>query len=85
MAGGPAGKADAEVWAVIANPKPGQVVRIHYAARALPMPYHGKIGTVEIVSKGKPRNHGIRIDGELVVIPCGNLQKHLPQPPRNPR
>ena len=64
---------------MIVNPRIGQTVRIHYNAKAAPyMPYHGKIGTVEIVSKGKPRNHGIRIDGVLVVIPCGNLQKHQP-------
>jgi hypothetical protein len=61
---------------VIFTPKIGQVVRVHYAAKAAPhIPYHGKIGTVEVVCKGRPRNHGIRIDGELVVIPCGNLQK----------
>jgi ribosomal protein L21E len=64
---------------VIVNPRIGQTVRIHYNAKVAPhMPYHGKTGMVEIVSKGKPRNHGIRIDGELVVIPCGNLQKHQP-------
>lgn len=61
---------------MIFNPRIGQVVRVHYAAKAAPhMPYHGQIGTVEVVCKGRPRNHGIRIDGELVVIPCGNLQK----------
>lgn len=61
---------------MMANPRKGQTVRVWYKkSLAAEMPLHGKIGTVEIVSKGKPRNHGIRIDGALWVVPCGNLQK----------
>jgi ribosomal protein L21E len=58
------------------NPRVGQQVRVHYrAAVADRMPYHGKIGTVVIAGKGKPRNHLIDIEGTRVAIPCGNLNK----------
>ena len=57
---------------MISNPRMGQMVQCWYRVRAMPL--HGKIGTVEIVSQGKPRNHGVRIDGVLYVIPCGNLR-----------
>jgi len=62
---------------MMANPKPGQRVQVWYARRyAHTMPLHGKIGTVKIANRrGKPRNHGIEIDGVLWVIPCGNLRK----------
>lgn len=61
---------------MLANPSVGQRVRIHYAARYSPMmTLHGRCGVVRIVSKGKPRNHGIEIDGILYGVPCGNLMK----------
>ena len=61
---------------MLANPKIGQAVKIHYSKRyAHTMPLHGKIGTVRIRSKGKPRNHGVEVDGQIWVIPCGNLIK----------
>jgi hypothetical protein len=61
---------------MMANPRVGQVVQVWYAkSYAHTMPLHGKVGTVEIVSKGKPRNHGVLIDGALWVVPCGNLRK----------
>ena len=56
-----------------------------YAKRyAHTMPLHGKIGTVKIANRrGKPRNHGIEIDGVLWVVPCGNLRvPPLPQEPQ---
>jgi hypothetical protein len=58
------------------NPRIGQRVRIHYRAslRAI-MLFHGRIGTVRIVGKGRPRNHGIEVDGVMTVIPAGNLVK----------
>lgn len=52
----------------------GQSVRIHYNAKRAPrMPHHGKVGRLAVVSRGKPRNHGVEIDGRIVVVPCGNL------------
>ena len=61
---------------MMANPRLGQRVRVHYGRRyAHTMPLHGKVGTVVVVSKGKPRNHGVEIDGLMYVIPCGNLNK----------
>ena len=62
---------------MIANPKPGRRVQVWYRKDRAPyMPWHGKLGVVEIASRGKPRNHGIRMEaGELVVVPCGNLRE----------
>lgn len=60
---------------MIANPRPGRVVQIWYNQRVAPtMPLHGKIGIVAIASRGKPRNHGVMVDGVLWVVPCGNLR-----------
>ena len=65
---------------MISNPRIGERVQIWYAAKARPhMPHHGKIGIVRIASRGKPRNHGIEIEGQIIAIPCGNLRK-----PTNP-
>jgi len=55
------------------NPRIGQRVQCWYKNRALPL--HGKIGIVTVVSRGKPRNHGVTIDGMLYVVPCGNLRR----------
>ena len=61
---------------VLANPRLGQQVLIWYGkGYCRTMPFHGKVGKVVIANKGKPRNHLIRTEGQLVVIPCGNLQK----------
>jgi len=52
----------------------GQAVRIHYNARRAPyMPWHGRTGRLVVVCRGKPRNHGVEIDGKIVVVPCGNI------------
>lgn len=67
---------------MIVHPKPGATVQIWYAKRyAHTMPLHGKLGTVEIVVKGKIKNHGIRIDGRLYAVPCGNLRYPKPSAP----
>lgn len=61
---------------MLVNPKIGQPVQVWYGKKTRDMmPLHGKTGTVEIVSRGKPRNHGVRVDGLLFVIPCGNLNR----------
>lgn len=61
---------------VIASPRVGQQVQIWYRKdRAPHMPYHGKLGTVVISGRGKPRNHLVNIDGTDVVVPCGNLRR----------
>jgi hypothetical protein len=58
------------------NPAKGQRVRLHYRESARRwFPLHGKIGTVKIVGKGKPRNHGVEVEGVMYVVPSGNLQK----------
>ena len=67
---------------MLLNPRKGQLVRVWYATRSkgngLPapatfMPFHGCVGRVAIVGHGRPRNHGVRIADELIVIPAGNL------------
>jgi hypothetical protein len=60
---------------MITNPRQGQAVTIWYGKKLRGwMPLHGKTGVVEIVCRGKPRNHGVRVNGVLYAIPCGNLQ-----------
>lgn len=60
---------------MILNPRPGQRVQVWYRAGLRDvMPYHGKIGTVAVVCRGRPRNHGVLIDGEVIAVPCGNLR-----------
>lgn len=60
---------------MLTNPRPGQRVRLHYAAAKRPyFPYHGRTGAVVVGGRGKPRNHLVRLDGgPLVVVPGGNL------------
>lgn len=62
---------------MMANPKVGQRVQVWYRkSLALTMPLHGKVGTVEVVIPNKRvKNHGVRIDGKLYAVPCGNLRK----------
>lgn len=61
---------------MIANPHIGMTVQIWYAKKRAHWPLHGKIGVVVVASRGPgPRNHGVMVDGELTVVPCGNLRK----------
>lgn len=61
---------------MIASPRVGQLVQVWYRVGVRDhMPYHGRIGKVVISCRGKPRNHGVRLDGRVVVVPCGNLRK----------
>ena len=58
------------------NPRRNQRVQVWYRAKVRRhMPLHGKVGTIVVCSRGKPRNHGVRIDGRVFVVPCGNLRK----------
>jgi hypothetical protein len=60
---------------MIVYPRIGQLVQVWYRASVRPFaPYHGRVGTVEIRGIGKPKNHGVWIDGALVIVPCGNLR-----------
>jgi hypothetical protein len=60
---------------MMANPKVDAACVVHYrAAVARSMPLHGKVGRVAVRAKGRPRNHGVEIDGTLYVVPCGNLR-----------
>jgi len=61
---------------VLSNPSIGERVRVHYAKHYRDMmPLHGKVGIVRVRSKGRPRNHGVEINGQLFAIPAGNLMK----------
>lgn len=59
---------------MLSSPRPGQRVRIHYAASyASTMPFHGLAGVVVVSGRGRPRNHLVGVGGRMVVVPCGNL------------
>ena len=64
---------------MLLNPRMGQHVQVWYrkGLREI-MPHHAKVGTVAVVCRGKPRNHGVLIDGQVVPVPCGNLRKVQP-------
>lgn len=65
---------------MMSNPRKGQTVQLWYGPRWRPhCPYHGAIGVVVRIGRGPgPRNHGIRVGGRFVVVPCGNLRKVPP-------
>lgn len=59
---------------MLINPRPGRDARVHYRPEvAAYAPHHGRTVRVVIASRGSPRNHGVLIDGRIVVVPCGNL------------
>ena len=62
---------------MLASPKIGERVQIWYAkSYAATMPHHAKVGHVVARSKGPgPRNHGVYLDGRMIVVPCGNLRR----------
>lgn len=62
---------------MLANPRRGDLVRLAYRRALQPIaPHQGAVGVVEIISRGKPRNHGVRlVCGRLLVVPCGHLIK----------
>ena len=64
---------------MLVNPSLSQLVEIRYNPKmrggAFGATLHGQIGRIVIVGKGKPRNHGVEVNGVLHVIPCGNLNK----------
>lgn len=60
---------------MVSNPKHGDKVIVRYK-KALKtwFPLEGKTGTITIVCKARRcRNHGVLIEGQMYVIPCGNL------------
>lgn len=61
---------------MLANPRLGQAVRLRYRkGHPAAVLYQDAIGRVVIVCRGRPRNHGIEIEGRIVVVPCGQLFK----------
>ncbi len=66
---------------MLANARAGDRVELRYAAskrEIVPLwaELHRQCGRVVIASRGKPRNHMIRLDsGRRFVVPCGNLMK----------
>jgi hypothetical protein len=57
---------------MVSSPKIGQEVQLWYKDRSMPM--HGKVGVVVVAGRGRPRNHGVRVGGAVVVVPAGNLR-----------
>lgn len=67
---------------MIASPRRGQEVQIWYRkSLAARRPLHGQVGVVAIPSRGRPRNHGVVVEGVLHVVPCGNLREVPPGRP----
>ena len=67
---------------MLMNPRVGQRVQVWYrAALRGYMPCHGRVGAVVVPCRGRPRNHGVLLDGETVAraVPCGNLRPE-PEP-----
>ena len=61
---------------MLSSPRIGTAVQCWYAAPARPArPLHGLTGVVVTVSRGRPRNHGVLIDGRVYAVPCGNLRR----------
>ncbi len=61
---------------MLASPAINQKVMVWYNKKAAQyMPYHGQQGRVVVSGRGKPRNHLVKVDGQFVVVPCGNLNK----------
>jgi len=61
---------------MLLNPKIGSRAQVWYRKDiAETMPLHGRIGRIAVVSRGRPRNHGIEVNGVIFAVPCGNLRK----------
>lgn len=61
---------------MLASPRIGQRVELRYRESFRPIMPHGARGVVIIASRGRPRNHAVRLDdGREVIVPCGNLIK----------
>lgn len=61
---------------MILSPRVGRSVQVWYRAGLREhMPLHGRVGVVRVSSRGKPRNHGVEIDGRMYVVPCGNIRR----------
>jgi hypothetical protein len=73
---GPKGCDSSGERSVLSSPKKGDRVQAWYGPKFRDYsPIHGATGIVEVVCKGRPRNHGVRIKGKFYVIPAGNLRK----------
>jgi hypothetical protein len=59
------------------RPAVGQSVQLWYAAAKRPFaPHHGATGRVAVAARGPgPRNCGVVVNGQLVVVPGGQLRK----------
>jgi len=61
---------------MLAHPKRGECVVIHYApGYGQYMPLQDRQGAVVLVGVGRPRNHGVEVDGRVYCVPCGNLNR----------
>lgn len=61
---------------MISHPYLGQVVQLWYRAALRGVaPHHGKVGTVVVKALGRPRNHGVEVDGVLTIVPAGHLRE----------
>jgi hypothetical protein len=68
---------NSRVTVMLSAPKIGDCAQVWYGSkwRRVCGQLHGRIGVVRVVSKGSPRNHGVEIEGRLIVVPRGHLRK----------
>ena len=62
---------------MMSAPKQGEICLLRYKAEDA-MPLNNKVGVVVIVGHGRPRNHGVVVDGHLHIVPAGQMQRALP-------
>ena len=61
---------------MLSSPQVGTRVELRYRPSMRAITSHGQRGTVVIVGRKRPRNHGVRLDsGQVVIVPAGNLAK----------
>lgn len=60
---------------MVSNPRKGDVVVIRYKKSLKNwFPLEGKTGIIEVICRSRRcRNHGVKVDGKIYAIPCGNL------------
>lgn len=61
---------------MIRTAKQNEPLRIHYAkSYAEQMPFRERTGIVVTAARGRPRNALLNVNGVLVVVPFGNLER----------
>ena len=62
---------------MLRNATIGQAVELRYRAPLRPTTgLHGHRGEIVVAGRGRPRNHGVRLDdGRVVIVPAGHVRR----------